>query len=68
MNIKIMVVWDVTQCILVDRRFRGTWCVHFQIISEDGSSRFLRNVNTYLPYCTASYSVKGKGKVVPVLN
>jgi hypothetical protein len=49
---KVAVFWDVAQCSLahIDRRSRGTYCLHHQgDDDDDGGSKFLWNVGRYLP-------------------
>jgi hypothetical protein len=50
----IAVFWHVTPCRLLDRcwRFGGTCCLCLRV----EGCRFLRNVCTYVPNCTAWYS------------
>jgi hypothetical protein len=67
MNINIVFFWDVRQCNLVEgyQHFWGTCCLHLQgstdsssiFYHEDGGSRFLVNVGSFLPAYTASHPI-----------
>jgi hypothetical protein len=42
-HMKMRAFWDITQCSLgVDRRFRGTYCLHHQGIEYDEYSALKR--------------------------
>jgi hypothetical protein len=53
-NMKIMILWNVTPCSFVGvyQDFGGTCCLHLHgrslFYSEYGGNMFLRNVSTYL--------------------
>jgi hypothetical protein len=45
---KIEVFWDVMPCSLIDR-------YKYLHLQENGGSRFLQNVGTYVPNCMATF-------------
>jgi hypothetical protein len=46
-----VVFWDILSCkIIVDRRFRGAYCLHHQDIPEDNSEHHTRRRENLKPH------------------
>lgn len=49
-------IWPCVVWLAIHRSFGCNYYPHISVHHEDGDSRFLRNFNTLLPYCTVSHT------------
>jgi hypothetical protein len=56
-SLKITALWDTVPCIVeVDRRFRGAYCLHIDILQRDYMALYTRKLSSFIVLSEAASS------------